>query len=139
MVSEAHQRDTLEMQLKNYIDFHQMVNPLSEEMTLARWKEIILDDLNLIHSKVLLVNEEVVAYIFFYNTENSNEIEVAYIGGKEIQQTEDYLAFYKWIIKQTIAQYETVSIEADDVDLYAFAALNCFKYDASLSLDAYIL
>ena len=139
MVSEENQKDTLEMQLKNYIDFHQMINPLSEEMTMDRWKEIILEDLNLTHSKLLIVDEEVVAYIFFYNTENSNELEVGYIGGKETQQIEDYLPFYKWTIEKIIAQYEIVSIEADDVDPYAFAALNCFKYDASLSLDAYVL
>lgn len=139
MVSEDYQKDTLELQLKNYIDFHQMINPLSEEMTMTRWKEIILEDLNLTHSKLLLVDEEVVAYIFFYNTESSNEIEIGYVGGKETQHIEDYLAFYKWTIEQVIAQYETVSLEADDVDLYAFAVLNCFQYDAGLSLNAYVL
>lgn len=139
MVSENHQKDTLELQLKNYIDSHQTINPLSEEMTMTRWKEIILDDLNLTHSKLLIVDEEVVAYIFIYNTVNKNEIDVGYIGGKDIQQIENYLPFYKWTIEQAIAQYETVSLEADDVDPYAFAALNCFQYDAGLSLDAYVL
>ena len=139
MVSEDDQKDSLEMQLKNYINFHQMINPLNEKMTMTRWKEIILEDLNLTHSKLLIVDEKVVAYIFFYNTENSNELEVGYIGGKETQQIENYLPFYKWTIEKMIAQYEIVSIEADDVDPYAFAALNCFKYDASLSLDAYVL
>ncbi|MFL2101496.1 GNAT family N-acetyltransferase [Desemzia sp. FAM 23991] len=139
MASEDNQKDTLEMQLKNYIDFHQMINPLSEEMTMTKWKEIILEDLSFTHSKLLIVDGEVMAYIFFYNTENSNEIEVGYIGGKDIQQIESYLPFYKWTIEQMIAQYEIMSIEADDVDPYAFAALNNFQYDASLSLDAYIL
>lgn len=82
MASEEYQKDTLEMQLKNYIDFHQMINPLSEKMTMDRWKEMILEDLNLTHSKVLIVDEKVVAYTIFYNTKNSNEIEVGYIGGK---------------------------------------------------------
>lgn len=139
MVSEENQKDILEMQLKNYIDSHQMINPLSEEMTMISWKEIILEDLSLTHSKLLIVDEEVVAYIFFYNTENSHEIEVGYIGGKDTQQIENYLPFYKCTIEQMIAQYEIVNIEADDVDLYAFAVLNCFQYDAGLSLDAYVL
>ena len=58
MVSEEDQKDILEMQLKNYIDFHQMINPLSEEMTMTKWKEIILEDLNLTHSKLLIVDEK---------------------------------------------------------------------------------
>lgn len=139
MVTDKIQNQAFKLQMKNYIDFHQRINPLREDITMAQWKEIIIDDLNLQESKLLIKNEEIRAYVFCYSTDNSREIEIGYIGGADIYDIKSYMPFYKKIMDNLIAQYETVSIEADDVDLYAFAALNCFKYDASLSLDAYIL
>lgn len=50
-----------------------------------------------------------------------------------------YLSFYRNVTHQLLAQFETVSIEADNVDPFAFALLNAFNYDESDSWDAYIL
>lgn len=139
MASKRNQNEVLELQLGNYIDFHQSINPLQEEITLDQWKEIVLRDLNTEHSKLLLADEAVVAYLFCYDTDNEEEIEIGYIGGKEIDSIENYLSFYKGAVEQLLSHYALVSIEADDVDPYAFTVLNCFKYDADKSLDAYIL
>lgn len=139
MVSKFNQNDAVELQLKNYIDFHQSINPLQEEITMDQWKEIVLRDLNTEHSKLLLADGTIVAYLFCYDTDNEEEIEIGYIGGKDIDTIENYLSFYKGAVEQLLSHYALVSIEADDVDPYAFTVLNCFKYDADKSLDAYIL
>lgn len=76
---------------------------------------------------------------FCYDTDNEEEIEIGYIGGKDIDTIENYLSFYKGAVEQLLSHYALVSIEADDVDPYAFTVLNCFKYDPDKSLDAYIL
>ena len=139
MVTDKIQDQAFKLQLKNYIDFHKRINPLREDITTAQWKEIIIDDLNFQESKLLIKNKEIKAYVFCYSTESDNEIEIGYIGGTDIYDIKNYMQFYKKVIDDLIAQFEIVNIEADDVDPYAFATLKCFKYDASLSLYAYIL
>ena len=139
MASKRNQNEVLELQLGNYIDFHRSINPLQKEITMDQWKEIVLRDLNTEHSKLLLTDETVVAYLFCYDTDNEEEIEIGYTGGKEIDSIENYISFYKGAVEQLLSHYALVSIEADDVDPYAFAALNCFKYESDKSLDAYIL
>lgn len=136
---KVHQNNMFKLHLKNYTEFHQRINPLSKVMTIERWKEIILADFNQEQSKLLIVNEEVIAYILCYDTDDSNQIEVGYIGGKDLSLIEKYLPFFKWSICQLMALFEEVSIEADDVDPYAFSALNSYEYDTSLSLDTYLL
>lgn len=133
------QNKLFELHLKNYKKFHEQINPLSKSMTTERWREIILADLNKEQSKLLIVNKEVIAYILCYDTDDSNQIEIGYIGGKDISLIEKYLPFFKWSIYRLMTQFEEVSIEADDVDPYAFAALNGFDYNTSLSLDTYLL
>lgn len=137
--SADHQKAALVLQLKNYQVFHQSINPLTENIPWEQWKEIVLANLNLTYSKLFVKDDEVIAYIFCYDTKNPNEIEIGYIGGKEFQHLESYLPFYMETIKHLIASFETVSIEADDVDPYAFAVLNEYQYDSQISLNTYIL
>ncbi|MER2109655.1 MAG: GNAT family N-acetyltransferase [Desemzia incerta] len=139
MVTDKIQDQAFKLQLKNYINFHKRINPLREDITTAQWKEIIIDDLNFQESKLLIKNEEIKAYVFCYSTDNSREIEIGYIDGIDIDDIKSYMPFYKKVMDDLIAQFEIVNIEADDVDPYAFAALKCYRYDASLSLDVYIL
>ncbi|WP_460324400.1 hypothetical protein [Alkalibacterium psychrotolerans] len=66
-------------------------------------------------------------------------MEVGYVGGETTAQIPSYLSFYISVLDELIDTFETIEIEADDVDPFAFAALSCYEYDETDSLDTYIL
>lgn len=135
----SHQSDELlKLQLENYREFHQEINPLSDKISFNRWKEIISIDLDREHSKVFVKEGTVEAYILCYESEDINSIEIGYIGGKDTSKLKEYLSFYRQALNQLFIEFRQVEIEVDDVDPFAFALLNEFEYDKSESWDTYI-
>ncbi len=127
------------LQLENYKDFHQTINALSDSISTMEWKKIISAYLDKEHSYLLAKDGKIDAYILCYEGEEPGEIEIGYVGGQDVLNLPHYTAFYKNAIHQLKRQFEKVSIEADDVDPFAFAALNLFEYDQSDSWDTYII
>lgn len=138
-VNEAVITQLASLHLDNYKAAHEAINPLNENMAARNWKDLIFQELDERHSTLLIKNNIIQAYILCYETEDKKEIEIAYIGGKDSNAVASYLPFYTEVIDQLLNQYATVRIEADDVDPFAYAALNCYEYDDSESLNAYIL
>ena len=134
-----HQTDELlKLQLENYREFHKEINPLSDKISFNRWKEMISLDLDREHSKVFVKDGTIEAYILCYESEDINSIEIGYIGGKDANKLEEYLAFYKQALNHLFTKFKIIEIEADDVDTFAYALLNEFEYETSESWDTYI-
>ena len=134
-----HQSDELlKLQLENYREFHQEINPLSDKISFNRWKEMISIDLDREHSKVLVKEGTIEAYVLCYESEDKSSIEIGYIGGKDTSKLEEYLAFYRQTLNQLFTEFRHVEIEADNVDPFAYALLNEFEYDKSESWDTYV-
>lgn len=129
----------IQLQQENYRQFHQAINPLKDSIPFTTWQEIILENIDEAHSFVLVIEGEIEAYLLTYESEQEHALDIGYIGGKDIAKMNQYLSFYRNVTHQLLAQFETVSIEADNVDPFAFALLNAFNYDESDSWDAYIL
>lgn len=138
-LSIARQNDVFALQFDNYREFHHAINPLNERVSFHEWKEIVCDGLALNQSYALLRDEEVEAYVLCFEGEESDQIEIGYVGGRDISALETYEVFYKDVANQLIKVFDVVEIEADDVDPYASALLNQYAYDRSDSWDAYIL
>lgn len=135
----SHQSDELlKLQLENYREFHQEINPLSDKISFNRWKEMISIDLDREHSQVFVKEGTIEAYILCYESEDINSIEIGYIGGKDANKLEEYLTFYKQAISHLFTKFKIIEIEADDVDSFAYALLNEFEYERSESWDTYI-
>lgn len=135
----SHQSDELlKLQLENYREFHQEINPLSNKISFNRWKEMILIDLDREHSQVFVKEGTIEAYILCYESEDINSIEIGYIGGKDTSKLKEYLSFYRQTLNQLFTEFKCVEIEADNVDPFAYALLNEFKYDKSESWDTYV-
>jgi GNAT superfamily N-acetyltransferase len=130
--------EVFKLQLENYRKFHQKINPLSETLSFNRWKEMISKDLDAEHSYVLVKEGAVEAYIFCYESEDEHSIEMGYVGGKDIRKRAEYLDFYREALNQLFTEFNNIEIEADNVDPFAFALLNEFKYDKSESWDTYV-
>lgn len=137
-LSFSQKEEVLKLQLENYQEFHQEINPLSDKISFNRWKEIISIDLDREHSKVFVKEGTVEAYILCYESEDINSIEIGYIGGKDTSKLKEYLSFYRQALNQLFIEFRQVEIEVDDVDPFAFALLNEFEYDKSESWDTYI-
>uniref|UniRef100_UPI002409220E GNAT family N-acetyltransferase n=1 Tax=Atopococcus tabaci TaxID=269774 RepID=UPI002409220E len=127
------------LQLKNYRESHKAINALSDSISIPEWEKIITAYLDKEHSYLLAKGGKIDAYILCYEGEEPGEIEIGYVGGQDVLNLPYYTAFYKNAIHQLKRQFEKVSIEADDVDPFAFAALNLFEYDQSDSWDTYII
>lgn len=130
--------ELLKLQLENYREFHQEINPLSDKISFNRWKEMISIDLDREHSKIFVKEGTIEAYILCYESEDINSIEIGYIGGKDTSKLKEYLSFYRQALNQLFIEFRQVEIEVDDVDPFAFALLNEFEYDKSESWDTYI-
>lgn len=137
-LSFSQKEEVLKLQLENYQEFHQEINPLSDKISFNRWKEIISIDLDREHSKVFVKEGTVEAYILCYESEDINSIEIGYIGGKDTSKLKEYLSIYRQALNQLFIEFRQVEIEVDDVDPFAFALLNEFEYDKSESWDTYI-
>ena len=135
---DAIQNEVFRLQLDNYREFHQAINPLNERISFHQWKEMLCENLDLNRSYILLKDEEVVAYVLCYEGDAPGKIEIGYVGGRNISSLEEYEIFYKQVADQLIQDFGVVEIEADDVDPYASALLNQFAYDQSDSFDAYL-
>lgn len=138
-LEENQTENLISLQLENYRLTHEAINPLNELIPLKRWKELVFDGIDQDHSWVLIEENKILSYILSYRDEESDEIEIGYIGGRDEKEISTYLPFYVEIINGLISQFETVSIEADNVNPFAYAALNCYDYDPTESLDAYTL
>ena len=137
-LSSKQEEETFKLQMKNYRQFHEAINPLSEAISYTRWKEIISEELCQKHSYVMLNAGAVEAYIFSYKSEDSDSIEIGYIGGKDVNKLNGYLDFYKQVLNHLFEEFHTIEIEADDVDPFAYGLINEFEYDKTESWDAYI-
>ena len=137
-LSPAIQNEVFALQLDNYREFHQAINPLNERISFYQWKEMLCENLVLNRSYVLLKDEEVSAYVLCYEGDVPEKIEIGYVGGRNISSLEEYVIFYKQLADRLIQDFDVVEIEADDVDPYASALLNQFAYDRSDSFDAYL-
>lgn len=133
------QKEVVKLQMENYRTFHKKINPLNDEITMEQWEEVVFDDIDSEHSCVWLVENKIEAYIICYEGENPETIEIAYVGGRNILQVENYLPFYLSVIKKLETDFRAIEIEADDVDIFAYTLLNQFEYDDSDSWDTYIL
>jgi len=130
--------EVIKLQLANYKKFHEPINPLSNTISFEEWKEIILEDLNQEHSYVLIKNSSIKAYIFCYEGDGVESIDIGYVGGKDTNKVKEYLVFYKQTLNHLFTKFKIIEIEADDVDSFAYALLNEFEYDLSESWDTYI-
>ena len=137
-LSIARQNEVFALQFDNYCEFHHAINPLNEQISFHEWKEVVLDDLDLNQSYALLRDGEVEAYVLCYEGEEPGQIEIGYVGGREMASVSEYTIFYKQVADQLIKDFVVVEIEADDVDPYASALLNQYAYDRSDSFDTYI-
>ena len=104
-----------------------------------RWKEMLYEDLALNWSYILLKDEEVEAYVLCYVGDEPGQIEIGYVGGRNISVLAEYTTFYKQVADLLIREFDVVEIEADDLDPYASVLLNQFAFDQSDSLNAYLL
>lgn len=127
------------LQLENYRESHKAINALSDSISITEWEKIISAYLDKKHSYLLVKDGRVDAYILCYEGEEPGEIEIGYVGGQDVLNLPHYTAFYKNAIHKLKRQFEKVLIEADDVDPFAFAALNLFEYDQSDSWDTYVI
>lgn len=136
---DSHRKNELmKLQLQNYKDTHRKINPLNEKITLQEWKTIIATDLDKAYSFVSIKDNNIEAYILCYEGKRADEIEIAYIGGREVNDLENYLPFYKACLSKLFEHFDKVWIEADNVDPYAYVVLNLFAYDKTESFDTYI-
>ncbi|MDE1549495.1 GNAT family N-acetyltransferase [Jeotgalibaca caeni] len=138
-LTNQQKEELLAIQMKIYREFHKHINPLSESISDQTWKDIVLDNIDEENSFLLLREEKIEAYILSYHGENEKEIDIGYIGGKNLLQLDEYLPFYKRAVNKLLERFANVSIEADDVDPFASAVLNLFPYDKSDSWDAYTI
>jgi Acetyltransferases len=130
--------ELIKIQMKNYKDFHYSINPLNEDLSIEKWRGLILEDLDQQFSYAYVIEGKVTAYILCYKTDNKDQIEIGYIGGREVDRLENYLSFYESCLNKIFHQFEKVYIEADDVDPFAFTVLNLFEYDKNKSFDTYV-
>lgn len=130
--------EVIKLQLANYKKFHEPINPLGSTISFEEWKEIFLEDLNQEHSYVLIKESSIEAYIFCYEGDEVESIDIGYVGGKDTGKIEEYLVFYKQALDQLFTKFKNIEIEADDVDPIAYALLNEFEYETSESWDTYI-
>lgn len=130
--------ELIKIQMKNYKDFHYSINPLNEDLSIEKWRGLVLEDLDQQFSYAYVIEGKVTAYILCYKTDNKDEIEIGYIGGREVDHLEYYLPFYESCLNRIFHQFEKVYIEADDVDPFAFTVLNLFEYDKNKSFDTYV-
>lgn len=112
---------------------------MSEQVTLEEWQQVVSDGLAQEASYVWFADGEVEAYVLCYEGATSTQVEIGYIGGRNLDLLDAYLPFYTQVANELFARYEVVEIEADDVDPYAYAFLKRFEYDKSDSWDTYIL
>ncbi|PRY83102.1 GNAT family N-acetyltransferase [Alkalibacterium olivapovliticus] len=137
-VDETVKVQLVSLQLENYKLTHKAINPLNETISVISWRNLIFEELDQRQSMLLIANNRIEAYILCYGIEDNDEIEIGYIGGRESEAIKSYLPFYTKVIDGLISQYNTVSIEADTVDPFAYAAVNCYEYDPGESLDTYV-
>lgn len=137
-LTSEQQDEVIKLQLENYHQFHQLINPLSETISFDEWKNIVKEDLISDYSFVWSKEGKIKAYLFCYEGESRESIDIGYIGGRDVHQLEAYLSFYKKAVDKLFTAFRTVEIEADDVDVFAFALLNCFEYDKNDSWDTYL-
>ena len=133
----AIQDEVFSLQLANYSEFHHAINPLDERVSFHQWKEIVCDDLALNRSYILLKDSQVAAYVLCCEGDAPGQIEIGYVGGRDIAALEEYAVFYKQVADLLNQDFAVVEIEADDVDPYASALLNQYAYDQSDSFDTY--
>lgn len=138
-LSEVQKNELITLQLANYRKYHLPINALSNTISFDKWKELVLEDIDETHSYVLFESEAIEAYVLTYKYDHDEEREVGYLGGKSLDSLNEYLPFYQNVLSGLITKFGSVAIEADDVDPYAFGALNCFTYDEKDSWDAYIV
>lgn len=134
----SQKEEVLKLQLENYREFHQYINPLNNTISFNRWKEIISEDLDPEHSYVLVKDGTIEAYILCYQSEDKKSIDIGYVGGKDVSKRKDYLVFYKQTLNQLFIEFSNIEIEVDNVDPFAFTLLNEFEYDKSESWDTYV-
>ena len=134
----AIQNEVFSLQLANYRKFHQAINPLDERVSFHQWKEIVSDGLALNRSYILLKDSQVAAYVLCYEGVAPGQIEIGYVGGRDIAALEEYAVFYKQVADLLIQDFAVVEIEADDVDPYASALLHQYAYDQIDSFDTYL-
>lgn len=138
-LSDEQKIELIRLQLANYREWHLPINALSETISFDKWKELVLEDLDEEHSYVSLKNELIEAYVITYRYDDDEARDVGYLGGRSVDSLNEYLPFYQNVISGLITTFGSVAIEADDVDPYAFGALNCFTYDENDSWDAYVV
>lgn len=132
------QKRVVSMHYENYKLFHKAINPLDSNVSIDQWEQRIFNEVDEENTFLLVRDNELEAYLICYN-EGNGEISIGYIGGKSVKKVKEYVPFYKNTILKLIHQFETVTIEADDIDIFAFAALNEFFYDQTESWDTYIV
>lgn len=88
--------ELLELQLNNYREFHEAINPLSDAVSLDEWKTIVLVGLNPRHSFVSVEEGHVQAAVLCYGEDE--EIEIGYVCGKDSAHPERYRSFYQMML-----------------------------------------
>lgn len=135
-LSAKQQSAVLALQLSNYQATHAAINALNPAISLDDWRNLILDGLSQKHSFVLLQDEQIAAYILVYHS--TDELEIGYVGGQSADLINDYLPFYHTVLNRSLNHFQSFSLEADDVDPFAFALLETYPFDPDDSWDTYL-
>ncbi|WP_180110873.1 MULTISPECIES: hypothetical protein [unclassified Acinetobacter] len=121
---------------KNYRRFHEGVNVLAQEFSPDLLFEY-LKNINVMESTILLNQHSQLCAYFLIGCSDENSIEVAYLGGMDEDDMDDYLFFFQNELRTLLKKYKTVYFEADDSDDYFSALmqkLNCDLSDSYYTL-----
>ncbi|SOC39089.1 hypothetical protein [Salinicoccus kekensis] len=127
----------LDLSRKVYESVHDTI-PL-RGMTLAEWKDLITDDLDLENSIVIHDEDEAVtAYMLIYGDEdNSRDVGYIYYSDADAKQRLTS-AFRHTLDKLREDGYEHINLEIDTTDEYAYGFFNEFVNDEAPVLVSYI-
>lgn len=121
----------------DYVQNHKEVNPLSGDLSISRWKEIILEYISLEDSYIgLNAKGEILYYLIAY-FENNETIALGYTGHRG-DNIEEYKDFLYMVLLSLFKNYSQIELEVDDCDREANILANLFLEKTDKSWDTYI-
>lgn len=129
------QRTDLElMLLQDYHDTHEMVSPMSRELSRNQWLEALLDG-NLPDSSWCQVIDNRMGYLLTAKGEG-DAVDITYVGGNLL--VTEWSAFFRMVIDTLFAQYTSLALELDDTNYLAMRLKKLFRNLPISSFDTYI-
>ena len=124
------------IQYEDYKLNHQVVNPLSKDISLQRWNKYVLEDLVMESSYVFIKNDDICAYLLCYGADEES-IEVGYAGNR-CSNIRDFEGFLYESMVLLFKSYNQIELEIDDCDKSANILRQLFSYKSDVSWDTYI-